>query len=95
MDRLQNAQKSLAESLNALESVVLQIQNSASRPSAAVGSSDYNTPDAGGAARQSVGTTKVNVGQLFQEVKAIEADLDRAIQMITKLKGQSSSGDSR
>lgn len=95
MDRLQNAQKSLAKSLDALESVVTQLQNSASQPSESVAGSDYNIPDALGADRQLVGAATVSLRHLSQEVSDIETDLERAIQMITELTAQHLSGDGR
>ena len=82
MDRLQNAKKSLAESLNALESEVMRLQNSADRSRTAVA----NSPTGG--------ATAFDLDHLSHEVMAIEADLERAIQMITELAAEHPSGDS-
>ena len=82
MNRLQNAQKSLVDSLAALESAVAQTQSSISRAGASDDGSD------GVATMPSMG-----LGQLSQDVTAIEADLDRAIQMLAELTAQHPTGD--
>ena len=81
MNRLQNAQKLLGDSLAALESAVAQTQLSTSR----VGNNDGND---GLATKPSM-----DLGQLWQDVTAIEADLDKAIQMLAELTAQHPAGD--
>ncbi|MDB2513154.1 hypothetical protein N9Y31_01445 [Alphaproteobacteria bacterium] len=82
MNRLQNAQKSLVDSLAALESAVAQTQPSISP----AGASDDGS---GGVATM----PSMDLGQLSQDVTAIEADLDRAIQMLAELTAQHPTGD--
>ena len=82
MNRLQNAQKSLLASLAALESAVAKAQPSISPAGA---SDDGND---GGAT-----TPCMDLGQLSQDVTAIEADLDKAIQMLAELTAQRATGD--
>ena len=81
MNRLQNAQKLLGDSLAALESAVAQTQRSTSP----VGNNDGND----GLAT----TPSMDLGQLSQDVTAIEADLDKAIQMLAELTAQHPTGD--
>ena len=81
MNRLQNAQKLLGDSLAALESAVAQTQLSTSP----VGNNDCND----GLAT----TPSMDIGQLSQDVTAIEADLDKAIQMLAELTAQHPTGD--
>ena len=81
MNRLQNAQKLLGDSLAALESAVVQTQLSTSP----VGNDDGND----GLAT----TPSMDLGQLSQDVTAIEADLDKAIQMLSELTAQHPTGD--
>ena len=81
MNRLQNAQKSLLDSLAALESAVAQTQPSISPAGA---SDDGND---GVATRP-----RMDLGQVSQDVTAIEADLDRAIQMLAELTVQHPTG---
>jgi hypothetical protein len=81
MNRLQNAQKLLGDSLAALESAVAQTQLSTSP----VDNDDGND---GLATRPSM-----DLGQLSQDVAAIEADLDKAIQMLAELTVQHATGD--
>jgi len=84
MTRLENAQKLLAESLAALESAVQQSQQASGPPDA--------TPNSMSGAD---GTAPpIDVARLSQEVAAIEADLDSAIKIITRLTAANSSGDS-
>ena len=82
MNRLQNAQKSLVDSLAALESAVAQTQPLISP----AGASDDGI---GGVAA----TPSMDFGQLSQDVTAIEADLDKAIQMLAELTAQHPAGD--
>jgi hypothetical protein len=70
MNRLQNAQKLLAESLAALESAVDQAQNSAAL--AATGNGTGTAP-------------AIDISQLSQDLSAIEADLETATKMIADL----------
>ena len=81
MNRLQNAQKLLGDSLAALESAVAQTQLSTS----SVGNNDGNDGSAT--------TLSMDLGQLSQDVTAIEADLDKAIQMLAELTAQHPTGD--
>ena len=81
MNRLQNAQKLLGDSLAALESAVAQTQLSTSP----VGNNDRDD----GLAT----TPSMDLGQLSQDVTAIEADLDKAIQMLAELTAQHPTGD--
>lgn len=81
MNRLQNAQKLLGDSLAALESAVAQTQLSTSL----VGNNDGDD----GLAT----TPSMDLGQLSQDVTAIEADLDKAIQMLAELTAQHPTGD--
>ena len=82
MNRLQNAQKSLVDSLAALESAVAQTQPLISP----AGASDDGI---GGVAAM----PSMDFGQLSQDVTAIEADLDKAIQMLAELTAQHPAGD--
>ena len=76
MNRLQNAQKLLGDSLAALESAVAQTQLSTSP----VGNDDGND----GLAT----TPSMDLGQLSQDVTAIAADLDKALQLLAQLTAQ-------
>ena len=72
MNRLQNAQKLLAESLAALESAVDQVQSSASL--AATGNGSGTEP---------VETVPaIDISQLSRDLSAIESDLETAMKMI-------------
>ena len=86
MNRLQNAQKLLGDSLAALESAVAQTQLSTSP----VGNNDDNSNDGNDGL---AATPSMDLGQLSQDVKAIEADLDKAIQMLAELTAQHATGD--
>ena len=86
MNRLQNAQKLLEDSLAALESVVAQTQPLTSQAGASHGGSNDGS---GGLAA----TPTKDIGKLSVDVTAIEADLDKAIQMIADLTAQHSTGD--
>ena len=85
MNRLQNAQKLLGDSLAALESAVAQTQLSTSQADARDGCS--NDGNDGSTAMPSM-----DLGQLSQDFTAIEADLDKAIQMLAELTAQHSAG---
>ena len=86
MNRLQNAQKLLGDSLAALESAVAQTQLSTSP----VGNNDDNSRDGNDGL---VTTPSMDLEQLSQDVTAIEADLDKAIQMLAELTAQRATGD--
>jgi hypothetical protein len=89
MNRLQNAQKLLGDSLAALESAVAQTQLSNSP----VGNNDDSSHD-GNDGNDGVATTpSMDFGHLSQDVRAIEADLDKAIQMLAELTAQHATGD--
>ena len=89
MNRLQNAQKLLGDSLSALESAVAQTQLSISP----VGNNDDNSHDGNDGNDGLATTPSMDLGQLSQDVKAIEADLDKAIQMLAELTAQHATGD--
>ena len=72
MNRLQNAQKLLAESLEALESAVDRAQNFA-----AIGDGTATAPVEM--------STAIDINALTQELSAIEADLETAMKMIADL----------
>ena len=79
MNRLQNAQKSLAKSLAALESAVDQAQSSAAL--ATTGNGSGTAP---------VGTAPaIDISQLSQDLSAIETDLETATRMIADLTASS------
>ena len=82
MNRLQNAQKLLAQSLAALESAVEQTRNSISF--AATGNS-AGTVDADRSDAPTHLAPAIDIGQLSQDLTAIEADLETAIKMIDNL----------
>ena len=82
MDRLQNAQKQLAESLAALESAVERAQNLTAF-SAAGNGADTATADRGDASAHPA--LAIDMGQLSQDLTAIEADLETAMNMIANL----------
>jgi hypothetical protein len=89
MNRLQNAQKLLGDSLAALESAVAQTQLSTSP----VGNNDDNSHDGNDGNDGLATTPSMDLGQLSQDVTAIEADLDKAIQMLAELTAQHPTGD--
>ena len=89
MNRLQNAQKLLGDSLAALESAVAQTQLSTSP----VGNNDDNSNDGNDGNDGLATTPSMDLGQLSQDVTAIEADLDKAIQMLAELTAQHATGD--
>ena len=84
MNRLQNAQKQLAESLSALESAVEQAQNStalsASGNGVGAADADADRPDT-----PTYPAPGIDIGQLSQDLTAIEADLETAVKMIANL----------
>lgn len=82
MNRLQNAQKQLAESLAALESAVEQAQNSTAL-AAAGNSADTANADRSDAPTHSA--PAIDIGKVSQDLTAIEADLETAMKMIANL----------
>ena len=89
MNRLQNAQKLLGDSLATLESAVAQTQLSTSP----VGNNDDNSHDGNDGNDGLASTPSMDLGQLSQDVTAIEADLDKAIKMLAELTAQHATGD--
>ena len=82
MNRLENAQKQLAESLSALESAVEQAQNS---PAHTVTSNGVSKVHVESADKQPQSASAIDMSKLSQEFTAIEADLEKAIQMIANI----------
>ena len=82
MKRLQNAQKQLVESLAVLESAIEQAQNSTVLPASGngVGAADADRPDT-----PTCPAPGIDIGQLSQDLTAIEADLETAVKMIANL----------
>ena len=82
MNRLQNAQKQLAESLVALESAVERVQNLTAFSAAGNGS---ETANAGGSDATAKPAPAIDMGQVLQDLTAIEAGLETAMNMIANL----------
>ena len=82
MNRLQNAQKKLAESLAVLESAVELAQNST--PLASTGNV-AGTFDADRSGAPAHSAQAIDIAQLSQDLTAIEADLETAMKMIANL----------
>ena len=82
MNRLQNAQKQLAESLEVLESAVELAQNSTDL--AATGNV-AGTLDADRSGAPAHPAPAIDIAQLSQDLTAIEADLETAMKMIANL----------
>ena len=82
MTRLKNAQKQLAQSLAALESVVEQAQNSITF---AVTYNSAGTADADRSHAVKHSAQAIDIDQLSQDLTAIEADLETAMKMIDNL----------
>ena len=84
MNRLQNAQKQLAESLAALESAVERAQKlsafSAAGNGAHTAGANVDSSDA-----PSNPAPAIDMGQVSQDLAAIEADLETAMNMIANL----------
>ena len=82
MNRLQNAQKKLTESLTALESAVKHTQNATLFPAAGngAGTADVDMSDVPGH-----GSSSIDTDQLSQDIEVIEADLQTAMKMIADL----------
>ena len=82
MNRLQNAQKQLAEALATLESAVERAQNLTAFSAAG------NVADTANADRSDVPVKPapaIDMAQVSHDLTAIEADLETAINMITNL----------
>ena len=88
MNRLQNAQKKLAESLAVLESAVELAQNST--PLASTGNV-AGTFDADRSGAPAHSAQAIDIAQLSQDLTAIEADLETAMKMIANLTASGSS----
>ena len=86
MNRLYNAQKSLAESLAALESAVLRNQNLAGQSDTSGVLSET--------ADLSATPVMLDLSQLSREVAAVEGDLETAIRMISEVTERRPTGDS-
>ena len=82
MNRLQNAQKQLAESLSALESAFEQAQNSTALNAAGNGAGTANAVMSDAPAHS---VPAIDMDQLSQDLSAIEADLETAMKMIANL----------
>jgi len=83
MNRLQNAQKTLAESLAVLESAVELAQNS----TAIAATGNVAAPfDADRSSAPTHQAPAIDIAQLSQDLTAIEADLETAMKMIANLK---------
>ena len=82
MNRLQNAQKKLAESLAVLESAVELAQNSTALAATGNVAGTFDTDRSGAPTHQA---PAIDIAQLSQDLTAIEADLETAMKMISKL----------
>ena len=82
MNRLQNAQKQLAESLEVLESAVELAQNSTA-PAAA--GNVAGTLDVDRSVAPAHSARAIDITKLSQDLTAIEADLETAMKMIANL----------
>ena len=82
MNRLQNAQKQLAESLAALESAVHQAQNSTALDATGNGADTANADRSDAPAHLA---PSIDIGKLSQDLTAIETDLETAMKMIANL----------
>ena len=82
MSRLQNAQEQLAESLAALESAVEEAQNPTAHATTFV--SAGNAP-ADSSDKRAHPSPAIDLGQLSQDLSAIEADLKTAMRMIADI----------
>ena len=90
MNRLQNAQKQLAKSLASLESAVERAQNLTASSTDGNGS---DTASADGSDAPAHPAPVINIGQLSQDLTAIEADLETAMNMIANLTASGLSSD--
>ena len=85
MNRLQNAQKQLADSLAALESAFKQAQNSAALAATGNAADTANAGRSDALAHSSHLAPAIDIGKLSQDLMAIEADLETAMKMIANL----------
>ena len=82
MNRLQNAQKQLADSLAALETAVEQAET---LTKLAVVSNGATTVDADRSDAPAHSVPAIDMDQLSQDLSAIEADFETAMKMIANL----------
>ena len=82
MNRLQNAQKKLAESLMVLESAVKQAQHSTALIAAG---SDAGTVNADMSDISKHPSSAIDADQISEDLAMIEADLETAMKMIADL----------
>ena len=82
MNRLQNAQKQLAESLAILESAVELAQNSTARAATVNGAGTVDADKLGAPAHPA---QSIDISRLSKDLTAIEADLETAMKMIGNL----------
>ena len=82
MNRLQNAQKQLAESLAVLESAVELAQNSTALAATGNVAGTFDDDRSGAPANPA---PAIDIAQLSQDLTAIEADLETAMKMIANL----------
>ena len=82
MNRLQNAQKQLTDSLAALESAVEQAQNSSAFAAAGNGADTANADRSDAPTHPA---PAIDIGKLSHDLTAIEADLETAMKMIANL----------
>jgi hypothetical protein len=82
MNRLQNAQKQLAESLAVLESAIELSQNSTALAATSNVASTFDADRSGAPAHPA---PAIDIAQLSQDLTAIEADLETAMKMIANL----------
>ena len=82
MNRLHNAQKQLAESLAALESAVEQAQISTGLTATSNGAGIVDADRSDAPAHPA---PAIDIGQLSQDLTAIEVDLETAMKMIANL----------
>ena len=87
MNRLQNAQKQLAESLAALESAVDLVKNSSARSATVNGAGTVDADRLGAPAQPA---PAIDLAQLSRDLTAIEADLETAMKMIENLSASGS-----
>jgi len=85
MNRLQNAQKQLAESLAALESAVEQAQNSTALAAAGNGADTANADRSDVPNHSAHPAPSIDIVKLSQDLTAIEAALETAMNMIANL----------
>ena len=88
MNRLQNAQKQLADSLAALESAVELVQNSTALSASGNGAGTVSAERSSAPAHDA---PAIDIAQLSQDLTAIEADLETAMKMIANLTASGSS----